>query len=92
LPPADSVLAYWDTSKDYTADGIGHQVTDTSPHVLQATGFKHPVRAMTGWNWNGKDDCFRIDPSQFGGIEFHPDAMTDCGWLVCMKPVKMMLG
>ena len=35
---------------------------------------------MTGWNWNGKDDCFRIDPSQFGGIEFHPDAVTDCGW------------
>ena len=35
---------------------------------------------MTGWNWNGKDDCFRLDPSQFGGIEFHPDAVTDCGW------------
>jgi N,N-dimethylformamidase len=80
LPPADSVLAYWDTSKDYTADGIGHKVTDTGPHGLHAKGFNHPVRAMTGWNWNGKDDCFRIDPSQFGGIEFHPDTVTDCGW------------
>ena len=61
-------------------DGIGHEVTDTGPHRLNATGFNHPVRAMTGWNWNGKDDCFRIDPSQFGGIEFHPDTVTDCGW------------
>jgi N,N-dimethylformamidase len=80
LPPGDSVLAYWDTSRDYSANGIGHQVTDTGPHGLHAKGFNHPVRAMTGWNWNGKDDCFRIDPSQFGGIEFHPDAVTDCGW------------
>ena len=80
MPPCDSVLAYWDTSRDYTANGIGHEVTDIGPHGLHAKGFNHPVRGMTGWNWNGKDDCFRIDPSQFGGIEFHPDALTDCGW------------
>jgi N,N-dimethylformamidase len=80
LPPGDSVLAYWDTSRGYSANGVGHEVADTGPHGLHAKGFNHPVRAMTGWNWNGKDDCFRIDPSQFGGIEFHPDAVTDCGW------------
>jgi N,N-dimethylformamidase len=80
LPPAEAVLAYWDTSRDYTANGVGHQVTDSGPHRLHARGFNHPVRAMTGWNWNGKDDCFRLDPSQFGGIEFHPEAVTDCGW------------
>jgi N,N-dimethylformamidase len=80
MPPGDSVLAYWDTSRDYTSNGIGHEVTDIGPHGLHAKGFNHPVRGMTGWNWNGKDDCFRIDPSQFGGIEFHPDALTDCGW------------
>jgi N,N-dimethylformamidase len=80
LPPGDSVLAYWDTSREYTANGVGQEVTDTGPHGLHAKGVNHPVRAMTGWNWNGKDDCFRIDPSQFGGIEFHPDALTDCGW------------
>ena len=86
LPPADSVLAYWDTSKGYTANGVGNEVIDTGPHRLNATGVNHPVRAMTGWNWQGKDDCFRIDPSQFGGIEFHLDAVTDCGW----KPTKWM--
>jgi N,N-dimethylformamidase len=79
LPP-DGLLAFWDTSKGYSAHGVGHEVIDTGPHRLNARGVNHPVRAMTGWNWNGKDDCFRIDPSQFGGIEFHPDAVTDCGW------------
>jgi N,N-dimethylformamidase len=80
LPPADSLLAYWDTSKGYTPNGIGHEVIDVGPHGLNAKGHNHPVRGMTGWNWNGKDDCFRLDPSQFGGIEFHPDAVTDCRW------------
>jgi len=79
LPP-DGLLAFWDTSQGYSANGVGHEVIDTGPHRLTARGVNHPVRAMTGWNWNGKDDCFRIDPAQFGGIEFHPDAVTDCGW------------
>jgi N,N-dimethylformamidase len=78
--PADGLLACWDTSKGYTEHGVGQEVIDTGPYRLNAKGVNHPVRAMTGWNWNGKDDCFRIDPSQYGGIEFHPDAVTDCGW------------
>ena len=85
LLPEDAVLAFWDTSKGYSAQGVGHEVFDTGPHRLNAKGVNHPVRGMTGWNWNGKDDCFRIDPSQFGGIEFHPDAVTDCGWEVTKR-------
>lgn len=73
-------VAYWDTSLGYSEKGIGNTVIDTGPHHLHATGVNHPVRAMTGWNWNGKDDCFRLNPSQYGGIEFHPDNITDCRW------------
>lgn len=79
-PPADAILAYWDTTAGYSADGIGHDVVDIGPFGLHAKGVNHPVRAMTGWNWNGKDDCFRLAPEQYGGIEFHPDTVTDCGW------------
>ncbi|MFO1151708.1 MAG: DUF6605 domain-containing protein [Alsobacter sp.] len=79
--PADSaILAYWDTASGYTGQGVGHVVTDMGPHGLHATGVNHPVRGMTGWNWNGKDDCYRLAPEQYGGIEFHPDAVTDCRW------------
>ena len=35
---------------------------------------------MTGWNWAGRADSFRLDPTQYGGIAFHDDALTDCRW------------
>ncbi|MDD3444097.1 MAG: hypothetical protein PHS60_01695 [Zavarzinia sp.] len=81
-PPADGLMAYWDTAAGYTDDGIGHDVVETGPYRLKTRGVNHPVRGMTGWNWNGKNDCFRLAPHEFGGIEFHPDAVTDCGWAV----------
>jgi len=77
--PEDS-LAYWDTTAGYTDTGIGNQITDIGPHSLHATGVNRPIRAMTGWNWQGRDDSFRLNPSQYGGISFHEDALTDCGW------------
>ena len=81
-PPVDGLAAYWDTTAGYSAKGIGNQVIDVGPHGLHADGVNHPVRAMTGWNWNGKDDSFRLAPEQYGGIEFHPECVTDCGWEV----------
>ena len=35
---------------------------------------------QTGWNWSGRNDCFRLAPHEFGGIEFHADALVDCHW------------
>jgi N,N-dimethylformamidase len=78
--PADALVAFWDTSAGYTENGIGNRVVDTGPHGLHAEGVNHPVRGMTGWNWKGKNDCFRLAPEEFGGIEFHADALTDCRW------------
>jgi N,N-dimethylformamidase len=79
-PRASAILAYWDTTAGYSERGIGQTVFDIGPHGLHADGVNHPVRAMTGFNWNGRDDCFRLAPEQYGGIEFHPDAVTDCRW------------
>lgn len=76
----DSTVAYWDTSAGYTDHGIDSKVVDIGPHGLHGFGVNHPVRGMTGWNWNGKNDCFRLAPQEFGGIEFHTDAVTDCQW------------
>ncbi len=78
-PPAQSV-ACWDTSLGYSANGIGDKLIDIGPQGLHAEGQNRPVRAATGYNWNGKDDCFRLAPEQFGGVWFHDDAMTDCQW------------
>ena len=79
-PTADSVIAAWDTTAGYSATGIGDTVVDTGPHGLHGTGVNRPVRGMTGFNWNGHDDCFRYALDQFGGIEFHEDSLADCGW------------
>ena len=78
-PPQDPI-AYWDTTAGYTDDGIGNTITDTGPNGLHAVGINRPVRAMTGWNWRGREDSFRLDPSQYGGVAFHEDALTDCEW------------
>jgi N,N-dimethylformamidase len=80
-PLQADILAYWDTSVGLGPNGAGQRVTDTGPNTLHAEGVNHPVRCMTGWNWNGKDDCFRLAPEQYGGIEFHPDTVTDCKWV-----------
>ena len=77
---ADSTLAFWDTTAGYTDSGIGDTIIDTGPHALHAEGVNRPVRAMTGWNWRGRDDSFRLNPLQYGGVAFHDDSLTDCGW------------
>ncbi|MBN9510951.1 MAG: LamG domain-containing protein, partial [Alphaproteobacteria bacterium] len=79
-PEAGRVLAYWDTTAGYTDRGIGDTVVDTGPSTLHAQGYNRPVRGQTGWNWNGRNDCFRLAPQEFGGIEFHADALIDCRW------------
>ena len=80
MPAAGDVIAAWDTTAGYGDGGIGDRVVDTGPHGLHGAGVNRPVRGMTGFNWNGRDDCFRFAPAQFGGIDFHEDAITDCAW------------
>lgn len=80
LPAAERLLAYWDTTAGYTDKGIGDVIRDVGPHGLHAHGINRPIRAMTGWNWDGRNDSFRLAPHQYGGIAFHDDALVDCGW------------
>ncbi|NOX50477.1 MAG: LamG domain-containing protein [Gammaproteobacteria bacterium] len=80
-PGGSGLVANWDTTLGYTDQGIGDLVIDTGPHGLNGIGYNRPVRGMTGYNWNGEVDCYRLNPSQFGGIHFHADAITDCAWV-----------
>ena len=88
-------LAYWDTTQGYTDRGIGQELVDVGPNKLNGKGINRPVRGMTGWNWTGRDDSFRLNPSQYGGISFHDDAITDCNWdksLSWTPPAKLKSG
>jgi N,N-dimethylformamidase len=91
----DLTLAYWDTSAGYTDQGIGDTVYDQGPYLLHAQGVNCPVRGQTGWNWNGRNDCYRLAFHEYGGVEFHDDAMTDCQWaptLTLDVPVDLKSG
>jgi len=87
-PPSHGLVAYWDTTLGYSDSGIGDTVTDVGPFGLHAEGYNCPVRGQTGWNWNGRNDSFRLAPSEYGGIEFHSDEMIDCNWALT-KSVKL---
>jgi N,N-dimethylformamidase len=80
MPVGDGVVAFWDTAAGYTDRGIGDDVIDIGLNKLHAKGFNRPVRAQTGHNWSGRNDCFRLAPQEYGGIEFHSDAIIDCRW------------
>jgi N,N-dimethylformamidase len=82
LPSADGRVCYWDTTAGYSERGIGDLVVDSGPHALHARGYNRPIRAQTGWNWQGKNDCFRLAPLEYGGVDFHADALIDCNWAV----------
>jgi N,N-dimethylformamidase len=79
-PAAGGVLADWDTSAGYSEHGIGDTLLDTGPHQLHAEGHNRPVRGLTGWNWSGRNDSYRLAPQEYGGIELHADALVDCHW------------
>jgi len=79
-PPADGCIARWDTTAGYSDHGIGDRLVDVGPLGLHGEGYSRPVRAMTGYNWQGRDDCFRLAPAQYGGIYFNDDAIIDCHW------------
>lgn len=41
-----------------------------------------PARGVTGANWTGEVEDFRLAPDQYGAIHFHEDDLTDAGWSI----------
>jgi len=73
-------IAAWDTTAGYGADGIDDVVRDISGAGLDGRGVQRPIRAMTGYNWSGRHDDWRVAPAEYGGVAFHDDAVLDCEW------------
>jgi len=87
VPPDAGRVCYWDTSAGYTDHGVGDDVIDIGPYALHARGHNRPNRAQTGWNWSGRNDCFRLAPQEYGGVDFHADAVIECNWAVTRELV-----
>ncbi|WP_021592322.1 N,N-dimethylformamidase beta subunit family domain-containing protein [Actinomadura welshii] len=73
---ADGLVAAWDFSpRPGTRD-----VIDLSPNQFHGRTVNTPARAMTGWNWTGRETAFHRAPEEYGAIHFHDDDLTDAGW------------
>jgi N,N-dimethylformamidase len=83
-PSIADVIGAWDFSDQITPDGVREftTITDRSGHGLDGKTVNAPVRAMTGYNWSGREHAFTHAPGQYGAIHFHDDDMDDARWEV----------
>jgi N,N-dimethylformamidase len=76
-----SIAARWDFAAGIGPDGIPTDtVRDVSGAGLHGICVNQPDRAMTGWNWRGREEHFIHAPEQYGAIWFHADSLDDCRW------------
>jgi N,N-dimethylformamidase len=74
--PTEHLFARWDFSVGMSTT----QIHDIGPHALNGSLINYPARAMTGWNWDGSEMCWRHAPWQYGAIHFHDDDIYDFNW------------
>lgn len=75
------LVAAWNFAEGIGPNGIpADHVADVSGNGFHGRCVNMPVRAMTGHNWNGREENFTRAPSQYGAIHFHEDDVEDARW------------
>jgi N,N-dimethylformamidase len=75
------LIARWDFAADIGPHGIPEdRVTDTSGNHRHGRCINSPARAMTGFNWHGREEHFIHAPTEYGAIHFHDDDLENAGW------------
>ncbi|CRK57846.1 Large subunit of N,N-dimethylformamidase [Alloactinosynnema sp. L-07] len=72
---ADVPRAHWDLAHGIAGDRMlevvgGHHGTLRN----------HPLRAVTGPDWDGQVLDWRFADTGYGAVHFHSDDLSDCGW------------
>ena len=70
------LVARW----DFGADPASGHIHDSGPHGLNGETVNAPLRAVTSWNFTGREVNFADNPSEYGAIFFHEDDLDDAGW------------
>jgi N,N-dimethylformamidase len=80
-PDDTGLLARWDFANGIDRHGIStDRVVDLSANAFDGTSVNLPMRAATGFNWQGREENFTHAPAEYGAIHFHDDDLEDCGW------------
>ena len=74
----DDAELRWDFSQDIG----GRALIDGTGHHHHGQLYQLPARAVTGPSWDGSQQRWTDDPSQWDAIHFHKDDLYDAGWPV----------
>ena len=74
--PRFELAAEWDFSQRIETD----EVLDRSEYQSRGVAVNSPKRAVTGYNWTGREVDFKLAPEEYGAIHFHEDDLDDCKW------------
>jgi len=74
--PSGDCVGHWDLSQKMQ----GQWVVDISGRNPEGRLIGGGERAVTGHNWTGMSDDYRVVPEQYGAVQFHDDDMLDCEW------------
>jgi len=55
-------------------------VPDRGPQAMHGRLINMPFRAVTGPDWDGSAQDWRVRPEHYDAIHFHADDLADCGW------------
>jgi N,N-dimethylformamidase len=72
----EGLIAAWDFSIAISSD----RIVDASGNNLDGRLFNTPTRGVRGIRWDGSEHDWRKQPSQYGAIHFHSEALTDAAW------------
>jgi N,N-dimethylformamidase len=83
-PHGPSLVGAWNFQEEITSQGIRQtrHITDVSANRLYGRTVNVPTRAVTGYNWQAKEQNFIHAPDQYGAIHFHDDDLDDVRWQV----------
>ncbi len=71
-----NIIARWDFSDGIATD----EIRDSSANRVHGVSVNMPARAMKGYNWSGREMCWRHAKDEYGAIHFHDDDVYDAGW------------
>lgn len=84
IPQGRALVGAWNFQEEITRYGIRdtRRITDVSPNRLHGRTVNVPTRAVTGHNWEAREQNFVHAPEQYGAIHFHDDDLDDARWKV----------
>ncbi len=72
----DDTELWWDLGQDMA----GRSIVDGSGNDRHGELFQLPARAVTGPTWDGSQQRWTDDPSQWDAVHFHKGDLYDAGW------------